>query len=224
MTPLGVIGVQCALSKYIAHSVLRRVDLVNWRAGLKVLRVDGTDIDPAIKEVCKRAVKRFLRHNSNARQIYDDTLQDAYVIAMSPRGKKEPKNDKQLFGKIYYGLIDLHRHRTHSRWYQRTKTERPLVFSIERSDISLDFRDSISSYQRWYKEEREKRTREDVVDFIERATKSFCKRDRQWVCEYFLEGKTLAEIAKENNMSETRISQVVGLFKEMARKQYGRYL
>ena len=71
---------------------------------------------------CYRAARRFWRFSMiwyGRGYSFDDVLQDARIIAIMPRGKKEPKNDVELFYKIYYGLLDHARTLTKSRSIKR---------------------------------------------------------------------------------------------------------
>ncbi|MBQ9372554.1 MAG: hypothetical protein IJU03_10215 [Thermoguttaceae bacterium] len=65
---------------------------------------------------------------SAARQIYkkggygctfEDHFQDACLLALTPRGRREPRNGAEFYWKIYYGLIDKFRARTKSRTLKR---------------------------------------------------------------------------------------------------------
>ena len=51
-------------------------------------------INPEIDLACKLAVRSVLKNHPNPRQVYQDTLQDAYIIALSKRGSKEATTPK----------------------------------------------------------------------------------------------------------------------------------
>lgn len=188
------------------------------------------DLTPEVKEACRLAVHSVLKTRRNARQVYYDTLQDAYIIALSKRGKKEAKTPQEYYWKVRYGLIDLFREQTHIRCYQRQGIEMPVILSLDDDSITADFKDSAPSYRRWLSErkgkvftyiDKENRlvrvTEEQVRDAIETILKLFPRREQAWILEW-INGKTLLTIGKENGLSEPRISIAVSRFKKEIRK------
>ena len=81
-----------------------------------------SELTPEMERQCYRAARRFWRFSMiwyGRGYSFDDVLQDARIIAIMPRGKKEPQNDVELFYKIYYGLLDNARTMTKSRSIKR---------------------------------------------------------------------------------------------------------
>ena len=175
------------------------------------------DLDPDIEKACRLAVRSVLKNHPNASQVYYDTLQDAYLIALSRRGKKEAKTPQEFYWKVRYGLIDLFRERTHIRRFQRHGIPLPTVLSLDDENITTDFKDAVPSYRRWIIEERKRIAAEQIDEEIEKVLRSFSNRQKIWIKEW-IQGKTLLTIAKENGLCESRISQVVSRFKKELRK------
>lgn len=174
-------------------------------------------INPEIDLACKLAVRSVLKNHPNPRQVYQDTLQDAYIIALSKRGSKEATTPKQFFWKVRFGLIDLFRGQTHIRCFQRSGRSIPLTISLDDSRIASDYKDFAPSYSRWLSEKRDSEFLDSLDESVERVLLNFSSRQRSWIREW-IHGKTLLTIAKENGLCESRISQVVSRFKKDLRK------
>lgn len=61
----------------------------------------------------------------------DDLYHDAIVIALKPRGKREPRDGREFYWKVYFGLIDEYRSRTGCRWFKKRHKRSLRFYSLD---------------------------------------------------------------------------------------------
>lgn len=119
----------------------------------EVKEIEG--LDQMIQNACLSATKSFVKRYKGKGNIFEDTLQDAYVIALSKRGKQEAKTEIEFYYKVLYGLIDLHRHRVHSSYGLKSGKQRPEFIEISSESIDHHIMIKDFSYRKWISDKAE---------------------------------------------------------------------
>ena len=197
----------------------------------------NSDYTPEMERQCQRAARRFWRYKEywyGRGYSYEDVLQDARLIAITPRGKKEPETEAQLFCKIYYGLIDKLRSTDKTRSFKRRGERRVCYASWEVlqeyqggywSDRALlksrDLDDGRTIY--FVRDSDGLVTNafdlDDVSEIVREVAKWFDSTTQRCAELRYVFGLKYKEIGFAVDRSISRVSQILSVFKRALKKE-----
>ena len=185
-------------------------------------------VDPEIAKACYAATRDFLSiQNGNN---FEDTLQDAFMIAFSKRGNKVAKTCTEYYFKVYYGLIDLYRSRTHSRALKRSGQHLPVFLSMHDAEKEMNFKIENYSLNKWTFSESDtlysvnkgsetfRISSDNLHNQITLLISLFNRRDREIITRH-LNGENKTVIAKYFGIQSNVITSVLNVFKMLLKQR-----
>lgn len=180
---------------------------------------------------------------SAARQVYklggycgslEDLYQDAVVVALKPRGRREPRTLSELYWKVFFGLIDEHRARTGSRWLKRHNKNLNFLSldePFENSHCNNHRARAVLSYLEERRAEQWSRDNDDhalpfehegarrviaesaLNELVERKLRESGEKTRKLYCMVYQLGLTYKEVAEIVGVTETMVAKILARFR-----------
>lgn len=183
-------------------------------------------IDENISKACYAATRDFLAVRNSSIE-YEDTLQEAFLIALAPRGRKQARTSTEYYYKVYYGLIDKYRSETHSRVLKRNNLTHIKYISYYAEDDTVTSEVENAYYSSWQNSSREtiytckdknksvfKISSSVLQDNVQDLLSMFSEHDRVIITR-FMEGESGASIARSSSMSYYAVSKVLKTIKRL---------